>query len=133
MHELVLRIKEYKGCYVFAQNAIKRGHADLAIQAYRHAVDLRAADHEGITEAETMAMKSFYAYEETISYGQKKRKRATGTWQMVNKFGILPTLDKRLQSRASEEYLPILKELKMEDYSFQAVAEAYAEDLKQAA
>jgi hypothetical protein len=133
MHELVLRIKDHKGCYVFAQNAIKRGHPELAIQAYRRAVDIRAALHEDVTEAEMAALKAFYAYEEALSYGLKKRKRATGTWQLMNKVGILPTLEKRLHSRGTEEVLATLKELKMEDYSFQAVAKAYAADLKQAA
>ena len=133
MHELVERIRKPELCYVFAQNAINRGHADLAVQAYRRAVDLRAAEHDVSSEAELMALKSFYAYEEALSHGLRKRKRATGTWQMVNRLGILPTLDKRLNSKDAEGVLPILKELKLEDYSFQAIAKAYAEDLKQAA
>jgi len=122
MHELVLRINKPELCYVFADNAIKRGHDDLALQAYRRAVDLRAAQHGVDTEAEKLALKSFYAYEEAISHGQRKRKRATGTWQMVNKYGILPTLDKRLKSKDAEEVLPKLKALQLEDYSFQSVA-----------
>jgi hypothetical protein len=51
----------------------------------------------------------------------------------MNKIGILPTLHKREQCRAAEDFLPVLKELQMEDYSFQAVAKAYAADIKQAA
>ena len=133
MHELVERIRKPELCYVFAQNAINRGHADLAVQAYRRAVDLRAAEHDVSSEAELMALKSFYAYEEALSHGLRRRKRATGTWQMVNRLGILPTLDKRLNSKDAEGVLPKLKELKLEDYSFQAIAKAYAEDLKQAA
>ena len=133
MHELVQRIKKPELCYVFARNAINRGHDDLAVQAYRRAVDLRAETHEVSSEAELMALKSFYAYEEALSHGLRKRKRATGTWQMVNRLGILPTLDKRLNSKDAESVLPKLKELRLEDYSFQAVAKAYAEDIKQAA
>ena len=124
MHELVLRIKKPELCYVFADNAVKRGHEDLALQAYRRAVDLRAEQHEVETEAERLALKAFYAYEEALSHGQRKRKRATGTWQMVNKIGILPTLDKRMNSKDAAEVLPKLKALKLEDYSFQAVARA---------
>ena len=52
MHELVERIKKPELCYVFAKNAIARGHDALAIEAYRHAVDLRAAEHEVSTEVE---------------------------------------------------------------------------------
>jgi len=133
MHELVIRIKTPELCYVFARNATARGHEDLALQAYRRAVDLKAEAHAVETEAELMALKSFYAYEEALSWGQRKRKRATGTWQLVNRIGVLPTLQKRLASGAGDKVLPVLKELKLDDYAFQAVARAYAEDLQQAA
>lgn len=134
MHELVLRIKQAPLCYVFAENALKQGHEELATQAYRHAVDLRAAAHDEVcSEAEKAALKAFYAYEEALSYGLRKRKRATGTWQMVSRIGILPTLSKRLESKEVATLLPVLKKLKMEDYSFQAVAKAYARDIQQAA
>ena len=133
MHELVARIRKPELCYVFAKNAIKRGHEALAIEALRHAVDLRSAGHEVETEAEMAALKAFYAYEEALSYQHGKRKRATGTWQMVGRYGILATLKKRLDSKSVEDALPVLKKLKMEDYSFQAVAKAYACELKAAA
>jgi hypothetical protein len=99
MHDLVQRIKKPELCYVFARNAVERGHEDLALQAYRRAVDLRAEEHPVESQAELMALKSFYAYEEALSWQQGKRKRATGTWQMVNRLGILPTLQKRLASK----------------------------------
>ncbi len=133
MHELVTRIKDADKCYIFAKNAIARGHPELALEAYRHAVDLKAAEHEVENEAELMALKAFYAYEEALSWQQGKRKRATGTWQMVNRYGILPALAKRLESKSAEDVLPALKELNMEDYSLQAVATNFAAELKQAA
>jgi len=133
MHELVERIKKPELCYVFAKNAIKRGHEALAIEAYRRAVDLRASEHQVENEAEFMALKAFYAYEEALSYQHGKRKRATGTWQMVSRYGILPALQRRLDSKSVEDALPVLKALKMEDYSFQAVAKIYAVELKAAA
>ena len=124
MHELVSRISKPELCYVFANNAVKRGHEDLALQAYRRAVDLRAEAHEGVSDAERQALKSFYAYEEALSYGQRKRKRATGTWQIVKKLGILPTLAKRLASKTGVDVAEVLKTLKMEDYSFETIAKA---------
>jgi hypothetical protein len=133
MHDLVLRIKKAELCYVFARNAVERGHEELAIEAYRRAVDLRAEEHEVESEAELMALKSFYAYEEALSYQQKKRKRATGTWQLVNRHGILGALGKRLDSKYAMEVMPALKLLKMEDYTFQAVADNYPEVLQEAA
>ena len=133
MHELVLRINKPELCYVFARNATARGHEDLALQAYRRAVDLRAEEHGPQTEAELMAYKAFYAYEEAMSHGQRKRRRATGSWQLVNRYGVLAALQRRVDSKYAEESLPILKQLGMEDYSFRAVADRHAEELPVAA
>jgi hypothetical protein len=122
MHELVLRINKPELCYVFAENAMKRGHEDLAKQAHRRAVDLRAEAHPEVSDAERLALKAFYAYEEALSWGQRKRKRATGTWQMVGRSGILPTLKKRLEGKTGVEVAEVLRHLGMEDYAFNAVA-----------
>ena len=133
MHELVQRINEPELCYVFARNATRRGHPELALQAHRRAVDLRAEQHETSTEAEFAAVRAIYAYEEALSYRKGKRTRATGTWQMVNRYGLLNAVHKRIQSKNSEEVQPILKELGMEEYSFEAVGEAYPDDFQQVA
>jgi len=127
MHELVRRISKPELCYVFAKNAVNRGHPELAAQAYRRAVDLRAQAHDDATEAEHAALRSIYAYEEALSFVKGKRTRATGTWQMVNKHGVFPTLHKRLGARVVEDVKPILKELGMEDYSFDSVRESFPE------
>lgn len=125
MHELVERINKPELCYVFAKNATRQGHPDLALQAYRRAVDLRAELHDERSDAEQAALRSIYAYEEALSYAKGKRTRATGTWQMVNKHGVFPALAKRLGARGVDEVKPVLKELGMEDYSFDAVREAF--------
>ena len=127
MHELVKRIKDPQLCYVFARNARRNGHPELALQAYRHAVDLRADQHAADNQAEAAALRAIYAYEEALSYSRGKRTRATGTWQLVNRHGLLPAVHKRLQSRNGEDVRPVLAELGMEDYSFKAVQEAYPE------
>jgi len=133
MHELVLRIKDPELCYVFARNAIDRGHPELALQAYRRAVDLRAEQHDTSSEAERSALRAIYAYEEALSYSKGKRTRATGTWQLVNRHGVLAALMKRLHSRDNENVLPVLQELGMEDYSFSAVHEAHPDAFGQLA
>lgn len=133
MHELVERIKEPELCYVFARNATKRGHPELALQAYRRAVDLRAEQYQTESEAEFAAVRAIYAYEEALSHGKGKRTRATGTWQMVNRHGLLAAVHKRIEGRGGDNVDSILKELGMEDYSFAAVAKAHPEDFQKAA
>jgi hypothetical protein len=132
MHELVERIKEPELCYVFARNAIKRGHPELALQAYRRAVDLRAEQHETDSEAEFAAARAIYAYEEALSYNKGKRTRATGTWQLVNRHGLLEALQMRLSSRGGDEVSATLKKLGMEYYSFEAVSKDYPKAIQQA-
>lgn len=133
MHELVLRIKDPELCYVFARNALRREHPELALQAYRRAVDLRAEQHATGDEAELAALRAIYAYEEALSYSKGKRTRATGTWQLVNRHGLLPALAKRLQSRSGDDLLPVLQELGMQDYSFDSVYRKYPEAFGQLA
>ena len=125
MHELVSRIKEPELCYVFAKNARRNGHPELALQVYRHAVDLRAQQHQIACQAEAAALRAIYAYEEALSYTRGKRIRATGTWQLVNRHGLLTAVRKRLQSRNGDNIQPVLAELGMEDYSFSAVEAAF--------
>jgi len=125
MHELVLRIKDPELCYVFAKNATKRGHPELALQAHRRAVDLRAEQHGTTAEAELAAVRAIYAYEEALSHHKGKRTRATGTWQMVRKQGVFAAINKRLEGRHADDMSEELKALGMEDYSFEAVRKAY--------
>ncbi len=134
MHELVLRIKEPDLCYVFARNAQNRGHPELALQAFRRAVDLRAEQYGVDSEAELAAVRSIFAYEEALSHVKGKRTRATGTWQMVNRHGLFPALVRRIESRSDDEIVKSLKQLGMEDYSFAAVRADFPEAFtKQAA
>ena len=127
MHELVMRIKDPELCYVFARNATRKGHPELALQAHRRAVDLRADQHDAAEGAEFAAVRAIYAYEEALGYRKGKRTRATGTWQMVNRHGVFDTLVRRMNARGGEDVTPALKELAMEDYSFHAVYERYPE------
>lgn len=125
MHELVLRISDPELCYVFARNAQRNGRPELALQAHRRAVDLRAEAYPTSSEVERAAVRAVYAYEEALSFAKGKRTRATGTWQMVNRCGVIDAVAKRAQSRNSEDIGAVLTELGMQDYSFEAVRAAY--------
>ncbi|MBP6700602.1 MAG: hypothetical protein KA135_05115 [Halioglobus sp.] len=133
MHELVSRIKDPELCYVFAKNARRSGRPELALQAHRHAVELRAGKHNASSQAEAAALRAIYAYEEALSFSRGKRTRATGTWQLVNRHGVLPAVGKRLRSRDADEVQPVLVQLGMADYSFSAVEAAYPEAFTAAA
>ena len=125
MHELVMRISDPELCYVFARNARRNGHPELALQALRRAVDLRTEEYPTTCAVEIAAARAVYAYEEALSFAKGKRTRATGTWQMVNRYGLIAAVARRAQSRGGEDIDAILQELGMQDYSFEAVRAAY--------
>ena len=127
MDERVLRINDPDKCYVFARNATRQGHPELALQAYRRAVDLRAGQHGTASDVEFAAVRAIYAYEEALSQARGKRTRATGTWQMVNRHGLVQAIAKRLGSRNGGDLADELEALGMADYSFEAVRQAYPE------
>ena len=52
---------------------------------------------------------------------------------MVNRHGLLSAIHRRIQSGTGSDVSPILKELGMADYSFEAVGSAYPEHVRQAA
>ena len=127
MHELVMRINDPEKCYVFARNATRNGHPELALQVHRRAVDLRAEAYGTQSEVEFAAVRAILAYEEALGYAKGKRTRATGTWQMVSRGGLVSAVAKRLASKGGEDVADTLKQLGMEDYSFEAVREAFPE------
>ena len=131
MHELVLRINDPEKCYVFARNAERKGHPELALEAFRRAVDLRAEQHGTDSEVEHAAVRAIYAYEEALSHVRGKRTRATGTWQMVARHGAIEAVAKRLSSRNGEDMGEALSALGMQDYSFEAVRDAYPQAFEQ--
>jgi hypothetical protein len=90
-------------------------------------VDLRAERAGASSEVEFAALRAIFAYEEALSYTKGKRTRATGTWQMVNRSGLIPAIARRLASGVDTSVDQTLKELGMEDYSFAAVQEGYPE------
>ena len=96
-------------------------------------MDLRAEEYGAESQVELAAVRAIYAYEEALGYMKGKRTRATGTWQLVNRHGLLPALRKRLQSRNGEDVTPALNELGMDDYSFEAVFQAHPEAFGQQA
>lgn len=122
MDALVLRIKEPELCYVFARNARRNGKEELALQAFRRAVDLRAENWGAQTEAEFYAVRAIYAYEEALNFNRARRVRANGTWRTVKHQGVLAAVSRRLDDPEEQQMLPVLTAMGMPDYSFQALA-----------
>lgn len=120
MDARVARLKTPDECLSFAKNVEAR-HPDLARQARRRAVVLRAAAFGAGSAAEREAIEAVLAVEAVMSQVNGKKTRASRTWQSIDRHGILQTVE-RVVSRSKETtgYAALI-EMGMEDFTFEAV------------
>ena len=125
MDERIKNIKTPDGCEKFSKNAIRLGHPELAIEAQRRAIELRAEGHSVQTDAEKEALKAIYAYEEILTEKNGRRTRANRTWQMINRRGIIEAVNRVVARKDDAIGYILLKKKGMEDLSFEAVVLRY--------
>lgn len=116
----VMRLKTPEDCEAFALNVVAK-YPDLAKQARRRGVQLRAARYGAKTEAEMESVQAVFAFEEVRSQMRGKRVRASRTWQAIKRDGILPTVEKVVARARETEAYEALMEAGMSDYTFEAV------------
>ncbi len=88
MDEKVKRLKTPKDCLQFAEN-VRDKKPELARQARRRAVELRALAYGTEKEVEIEILKAVYAYEEVLFERNQRRTSASRTWQMIKNHGII--------------------------------------------
>lgn len=116
----VSRLKTPEDCESFAQN-VEKAHPDLAKQARRYGVELRATAYGAKSDAEREALQAVFAFEEVRSQARGKRVRASRTWQSIKREGILPTVEKVVAKRKVTEAYDALVDAGMSDFTFEAV------------
>lgn len=121
MNDLVAKLKTPEECAIFEKKVTERGRPDLALAARKRALELRAQKYGAKTEAERECLEAVYAYERVLSEKNGRNTRATRTWQMIQRRGIIDAVE-RAVNRESETvgYLALL-EMGLEDYAFEAV------------
>ena len=127
MDERVKRIKTPEDCEKFARNAIERGYGGLAIEAGQRAVELRAEKYGAQSAAEKEAVQAVYAYEEVLTKKNGKRTRASRTWQMIKRHGILEAVERAVNRTTETQGYTSLIGMGLEEYAFEAVILRYPE------
>lgn len=120
MNPLIARLKTSEDCESFAGN-VEKTHPELAQQARRRAVELRAASYGATTDAEREALQAIFAVEEVLSQKNGKKTRASRTWQSVKKYGIIGTVERVVNRRKETDGYTALRDIGMEDFTFEAV------------
>lgn len=121
MDERVAKLRTPQDCEQFAINVEARGKPELALAARRRAVELRAAAHGASTSAEREALEAVYAYERVLSMKRAKNVRASRTWKMIERRGIIGAVEHVVARSAESMGYTLLVEMGMQDKAFEAV------------
>jgi hypothetical protein len=117
----VSRLKNPEECAAFERNAVRLNEPELASSARRRAVELRALQHGAKTQAERECLEAVYAYEEVLSAKNGRTTRATRTWQMIDRRGIIGAVERAVNRPEETVGYTALKEKGLEQYAFEAV------------
>ena len=120
MDHRVERLRTPAECVIFARNAVGKNRPDLALEANRKAVNLNVATHEAATPLEAEGLAAVYAHEALLAHRNGKKTRATRTWQDIRDHGIVAAITKVVSRPAQTDNRVALRELGLEDLSFQA-------------
>ena len=117
---LVGHLKTPEDCEQVAVNVEAKQPA-FAIAARRKAIELKAAVHNAVTEAEQQTLQAVYAYEKVLSAERGRKTRATRTWQMITKHGFVAALESIVKSPTETAGYNALVKMGMQDMAFEAV------------
>ena len=133
MNERIKNLDTPKKCEIFANNALSAGREDLAKQAKERAIQLKAETYGAETSAEKEAIKAVYAYEEILSANNGKKTRASRTWPMIQKYGIINAVERAVNRKAETKGYTVLLEMGLEAYAFEAVILRYPDQFSESA
>jgi hypothetical protein len=94
---------------------------ELAREAHRRAVELRAVRHGGTSAAELEALQAVYAYEKVLSDKRGRTVRASRTWQMIERHGIITAVERAVDRKQVTAGYMALVAMGMQDFAFEAV------------
>ena len=121
MDERIAKLKTPESCEQFAKNVEKMGQPEAALAARRKAIELKAAQHGAVTDAEREALEAVYAYERVLSLKRGKNVRASRTWQMIERRGIIDAVEQVVSRPDESAGYTALVEMGLADKAFEAV------------
>lgn len=127
MDDRIKKINSPEKCEIFAKNAIQKGRKDLADEALLRATELRAESYGAATQAEKEALQAIFAYEETLRVKNGKKTRATRTWQMIDRHGIIESVNRAVCRPTETQGYKALLSMGLGEFAFEAVILRYPE------
>jgi len=121
MNEHIAKLKTPDECVTFAKNASRLGRHDLVKAAKRKELQLKAKIYGATTEAEIEAIAAVYAYEEVLSKKNGKPTKASRTWPMIERHGIIAAVERAVDRKDVTMGYKALEEIGLEEFAFEAV------------
>jgi hypothetical protein len=120
MDARVAQLKTPEECEQFILN-VQVKYPELAKEARLRAVQLRAAKHQVTRAVEREALEAVYAYERVLSQKRGKKIRASRTWQMIDRHGIIEAVERAVKRPFDPIGYTALAEMGMQDLAFEAI------------
>jgi hypothetical protein len=127
MHEKVLRLKTHEDGESFGKN-VEEKYPDVAREARRRAVPLKAAAYGAEKESEREALQAVYAAEAALSAKNGKKTRASRTWQSIARCGLLQTVERVVCNRKETDAYNALVDMDIADFTFESVVARHPGD-----
>lgn len=127
MDKRVQNLKSPEACERFIKNATERNRPDLVQEARRRAVELGAEAWGAETAPERECLQAIYAYEATLTAKNGRNTKASRTWQMIKRHGILTAVDRAVNRPKETAGYTALLNMGLQDYAFEAVVLRYPE------
>ena len=121
MSDIISKLKSPEECATLEKNALERGNTDIAIRARRRAIEMRAQAHGATNQAERECLEAVYAYERILSEQNRRTTRASRTWQMIKRHGIIGAVERAVNRPTETSGYRALAEMGLEEYAFEAV------------
>lgn len=121
MDEKIKKIDTIEKCEIFAKNCVTHGREDLAEQARERVIQLKAEMYGAKSDIEREALEAIYAYEEVLAIKNGKKTRASRTWQMVERHGVIEALERAVNRTTETAGYNSLVDMGLEEYAFENV------------
>ena len=121
MDDRIKNLKTPKDCEIFARNAVAQNCPELAAEAKQRAIEIRAAEYGAASDAERECLEAIYAYEEILFLKHGRRVKASRTWQMIKRRGIIAAIEQAVDRSDGTAGFSALKEVGLENFAFEAV------------
>jgi hypothetical protein len=120
MDEMLEKFTTPESCEQFALNVEARS-PERARAARRKAVELRAKAHGAESDVEREALQAVHAYERALFMTHGKNIRASRTWPMIERYGIIGAVERIVSRPADSAGYAALVRMGMQDMAFEAV------------